>query len=400
MFRIIVILFLFVYVSYEEAIGQESHDGEISQSFNCQNLIKQKKVTEEYIDFYQHYISKLRGSQCAMYPSCSNYGLKVFSDRPFGEAMLYTADRMMRCGHDKRYYDVTVQYGDLSLLDWPSYEKTPKKLIYRGTPSFYTEVIGRKHDKTLSFISYLINHKLYEMALLEINRELYFYKSTNPLLFKNMLLCYEALEREEDGIYEYEMNFPDSIQSYFPVAIKAAKLYYNIDNYDMTLSSLNKSLNLKKEDLYQKYMFQTLIECKQMNYNSAVSIIDKIQKEFPEQTECCLKNRQIINSLSNIPLKRPVVAKALSIIPGMGYVYTKQYQTAITSLLINSVLAYATYSCIKRDNYGMAALSGIFSLTFYLGNILGAGKSANRYNKHIISTHMQKLTELNGFDNY
>ena len=47
MFRIIVILFVFVYVSYEEAIGQESHDGEISQSFNCQNLIKQKKVTEE-----------------------------------------------------------------------------------------------------------------------------------------------------------------------------------------------------------------------------------------------------------------------------------------------------------------------------------------------------------------
>lgn len=71
----------------------------------------------------------------------------------------------------------------------------------------------------------------------------------------------------------------------------------------------------------------------------------------------------------------------LSVIPGAGYAYTKQYQTAITSLLINSVLAYATYTCIKRDNYGMAALSGIFSLTFYFGNILGAGKSANRYNQ-------------------
>lgn len=380
--------------------GQERHDGQMSPTYIKESSDKQNKVTEDYIGFYQRHISKLRGTQCAMYPSCSNYGLKVFKDKPFFEAMIYTADRMMRCGHDKKYYDVSIQYGDMALLDWPSYEKTPKELIYNGTHSFYTESTKRVTKDTLSFINYLINHKQYDMALLEITKNLYFKETTNPLLYKNKLLCYEALGKEEDGIYEYEVNFPECIQTSCLVGMKAAKLYYNIDNYDMALSSLERIKDFESDDYYRKLVFQSIIETRKKNYSSAISILTKAQKDYPEYSESCLKSMQIITSLSNSSKKKPNIAKLLSVIPGAGYAYTKQYQTAITSLLINSVLAYATYTCIKRDNYGMAALSGIFSLTFYFGNILGAGKSANRYNQSLENRHIQELTGLNGFNSY
>lgn len=378
---------------------QERHDGQISRLYEGLNRDNTYKISDEYIGFYQKYISGLRGSQCAMYPSCSNYGLKVFRDRPFYEAMLYTADRMLRCGHDKAYYNVSIQYGEMALLDWPPYEKTPRELFFNGTTSYFTDSDHKKD--TLSFINHLINHQQYEMALLEITRYMYFNASVTPLLYKNKLLCWEALGKEEEGIYEYETQFPQSVRKNPIVTQKVAKLYYNIENYDMALSSLRKGeKNMDKNEYYRNCVFQSIIETKKGNYPFAISIMEKLQDEYPEYADLSQKNLQIMTSLANTPQKKPYLARLLSIFPGGGYAYTKQYQTAFTSLLINSVLAWATYNCIKNDNYGMATLTGIFSLTFYIGNITGAGRSAQRYNQQIKNRYIQGLTELNNINSY
>jgi hypothetical protein len=71
----------------------------------------------------------------------------------------------------------------------------------------------------------------------------------------------------------------------------------------------------------------------------------------------------------------------LSIIPGLGYAYTGHNQTAVTAFLVNGLLGYATYTNIKNANYGMGILTGVFNLSFYLGNIYGGIKSAKRYNE-------------------
>ncbi len=84
-----------------------------------------------------------------------------------------------------------------------------------------------------------------------------------------------------------------------------------------------------------------------------------------------------------------MIAGVLSIIPGAGYAYTGHTQTAISSLIINGLLTYATYSNFKKENFGMGLLTGVFNLSFYIANIYGSAKSANRFNqqqrKNIIS---------------
>jgi len=43
------------------------------------------------------------------------------------------------------------------------------------------------------------------------------------------------------------------------------------------------------------------------------------------------------------------------------------------------------------ENYGMAILTGVFNLSFYIGNIYGATKSAKRYNENQKKTILNKL---------
>ena len=99
-------------------------------------------------------------------------------------------------------------------------------------------------------------------------------------------------------------------------------------------------------------------------------------------------------------MKKPAVARFLSIIPGAGYIYTKQPLNAVTSLINNSLLAYATYTSIKLENYGVAGLMGVFSLSFYFGNIIGAGNSAKKYNQYQIKQQANRLMYYNQINNF
>ena len=81
----------------------------------------------------------------------------------------------------------------------------------------------------------------------------------------------------------------------------------------------------------------------------------------------------------------------MSIIPGAGYYYTGYKQTALSSLLLNGLLAYATTSNIKNKNTGMAILTGVFNLSFYISNIQGAFRSAKKYNLNQENLIKQKL---------
>jgi hypothetical protein len=58
---------------------------------------------------------------------------------------------------------------------------------------------------------------------------------------------------------------------------------------------------------------------------------------------------------------------------------------------VNSLLAYATYTNFKTKNYGMGILTGVFNLSFYIGNIYGGVRSAKRYNENNMKTIINKL---------
>ncbi|KAA6345311.1 putative membrane protein insertion efficiency factor [termite gut metagenome] len=359
-------------------------------------LVKEGAVTTDYIHLYQRVLSKNLGGSCPMYPSCSNYGLIVFNERPFWEAMSLTADRLVRCGHEDKYYEQTYAYGKSSLLDYPPYRTPPHKLIYHSPEYLYTDNLHLQ-DSAQMFVNHLINQNKYDLALLEIERVIYF-QTNDTNYYVKKLLCYDALDREEEGILDYEQNFPSKIKTNEEVLLKLAKLYYNTGNYAQSMSTLKSNVFQLTNNKYKSLVLQGVIQVQNQDYVDAKSLFK--QSSLYSVDTIFNTNIQIIERLQNIKMKSANTAKLLSIIPGGGYAFTKNYQNAITSLLINSLLGYATYNSIKKENYGVAAIMGVFSVSFYIGNIFGAGQSADRYNQRIINQGVNKLNITNQYINY
>ena len=106
-------------------------------------------------------------------------------------------------------------------------------------------------------------------------------------------------------------------------------------------------------------------------------------------------NLKILRDIKEQKKKSPSLARILSIIPGGGYLYTNHKGSALTAFVINSLLGYATYTSVKSKNYGVAGVCGFLGLSFYIGNINGAGRSAIRYNERQYNAYIRRLESNN-----
>ena len=129
---------------------------------------EEDSALSDYVRFYRRFLDRGPGEGgCAMYPSCSRYGLMVFRDCYFPRAMMLMADRMIRCGHDFEAYRLTLQGGRLFMLDLPPYAKGTEGYVYDGREYYAYADGGTRADSTLLFVNSLINRKMYREALLE-----------------------------------------------------------------------------------------------------------------------------------------------------------------------------------------------------------------------------------------
>lgn len=348
----------------------------------------------DYLSIYQKFISPIKGSHCPMYPSCSEYGMLAFKTQNPLTAFTMTAERLMRCGHEHKFYDITLQDNGFRLIDFPDSLLFDEGIVYSDNKSFYafSDTVYPK-NQSLEFIKYLINQQFFQQALLEISRSLYSGNNEHKVeLYTNYLICLRALEMQEKGIFEFENIFPKTVKHNSNLLTEVANLWLDLANYSkaneyyqLALSNTNDFENKNALLLRSAYT-----QLKQQNLNLAIENYRQIPKNS-FQYQNAQSNILAIEQLRSIKIKKPAIAGLLSIIPGLGYLYASHKQTALSAFIINSVLMYGTYSSIKKENYGMAALSGIFSFSFYIGNISGSVKSTNRYNKVQTENYLDKI---------
>lgn len=383
---------LYIYPSM--LFPQEKVDGEIIQTNYTTDTINH--ASTDYIKLYQDFISKHKNGKCAMYPSCSNYGLMVLDKYPIYKALPMIADRVIRCSHDAQFYDTTYEYGHKSILDYPFNDELSHTLAYKREIEPQVDVLQRRtYRLDEQFIHHLINRKLYEPALAEIER-LQFYGNQEISLYHQKLLCYRGLNRYEDGIFEYENNYALSLKSDAKIALQAAILYDNVENAPLAEQALNhiKEWN-DTTSYYRSIVYKAYLQTKQKKYQKAKQTFLHADDYKSEIDIHASENLQLLKQIQESKYKSPTLARILSIIPGGGYLYTKHTGSAITSLVMNSLLAYATYTSIKSENYGVAGLCGFLSLSFYFGNINGAGRSAVRYNEKIHCDYTTRIYNAN-----
>lgn len=86
--------------------------------------------------------------------------------------------------------------------------------------------------------------------------------------------------------------------------------------------------------------------------------------------------------------KSPLLAGALNaFLPGAGYLYLGQHQSAFTSLCLNALFTASSAYFFKNHNLPAGILFASFEAGWYFGGILGAKENATYYNEHVYRNH-------------
>jgi tetratricopeptide (TPR) repeat protein len=205
--------------------------------------------------------------------------------------------------------------------------------------------------------------------------------SVHESQYLNYLVCMRALNEYEAAIFAYEHSFPDHIKNNSAIINEMGNISFELGAYTKALDYYEKCIASFSDSLiYDKsLLMKGLIYANEKQWDKSHTMFMSVSDNsiFSYSKNNCLS---ILQQKENISYKKPYLAGIYAIVPGLGYVYAGHRQTALSSLIINGLLAYATYTNCKNENYGMAALTGLFSFSFYIGNISGSVKSAKRYN--------------------
>jgi TM2 domain-containing membrane protein YozV len=82
--------------------------------------------------------------------------------------------------------------------------------------------------------------------------------------------------------------------------------------------------------------------------------------------------------------KNPLLAGALSLIPGFGHFYLGRWGVGLTSLAWNGLFLFATVSAWLTGNWGVALVLTLFEIGWYSGGVFGAVAGAMRHNRDVV----------------
>jgi len=212
-------------------------------------------------------------------------------------------------------------------------------------------------------------------------KELDLYRATTA--FKRaQILIGEGNEKRRDEI------FYDMLLAYY-LAGKTDEVCELFEKSNFTITSEFPATRELLLILYDSYFFRG-------QKARAQAVNQYIEKASPElyakvarYTKLALKDIQdpSFDALSNayqLQRKSPFKAGLYNaLLPGAGYLYVGQSQTALTSLTINAVFIAATLELYHAGYIATAIIAGSIECGWYIGGINGCVEHAKNYNKSL-----------------
>lgn len=350
-------------------------------------------LTTGSIRAYQVLISPSRGTPCPMEPHCSLFGYQVFQAYNPGIAYLMTVDRLHRCSHDLNNYEVIINKdGYARFLDPPQLVSSSsvkngflKESELRLETPQSTVSIAQEDERLYSFANVLMAQGDYNRAITEFLRLMYYYPDSS---FRckaaiSVFYCYyysnqflTAIHWGEKIINQDLIEVAENLQFNLMIAV----CYYQLENFPRSREHLAITINNNQGVTREKsLLLQGITFAKEENWEQAGQSF----RQIPVDSKFSYKAREFEKLLKegrDLKLKSLPVAGALSVIPGLGYLYNGYPQTALSSFLVNSMFMWGTYEAFKNNNRGLGYMMGFVSTGWYLGNIYGSVMTAERQN--------------------
>lgn len=348
----------------------------------------QKESPGDIYNFYQKFISDIRAQKCPMYPSCSKYAMEAFNERGLVNGFLITSDRLTRCGHEHKFYDMELVEGEFKFIDLVTYPDSNSQM-FKKSEKEYSKSFDENISDAIKFFLHLIDKELYREAITEYHRLKFEDPRETLTLEYNYFKALMSIEEYEKIIFEYE-NFKNPSLTNDPnIILKVSEAWFGLNQAEKSIEILDINIDWKdindRRLAFKGFLYAQLDQFDKVQEQYAMVSENYIFREYLSQ------NIQTINSITILKQKKPVLAGVLGIIPGAGYMYSGHTTTGISSLVLNGLLGYATYTSFKTENYGIGILTGLFSTAFYIGNISGGYKAAKRYNTSQKENYKKKL---------
>lgn len=143
------------------------------------------------------------------------------------------------------------------------------------------------------------------------------------------------------------------------------------------------------ENLKRQYLLSAMMLGKQ--YDEA----DTFFQENPEGNSPFKELGLLLEERHEMKNKNPFLAASLStVVPGLGKVYTGDWQDGLVALLFVGTNAWQSYRGFNKDGvksvYGW--VFGSIGAGFWLGNIYGSFKSAKKHNDRIENIYYDKIS--------
>ncbi|MEW6672049.1 MAG: tetratricopeptide repeat protein [Thermodesulfobacteriota bacterium] len=226
----------------------------------------------------------------------------------------------------------------------------------------------------------------YSRAVDEYKRFIYFFPDDGRLA-QAMYQCgmsfyldrrYADAAASFNEVIEKFTDTPWAVKSYLMVS----ESQIHLNQFGAAVITLHNLITLSKAVDVRDEAFYRLgwIYIETASWDNARIYFEKISSANREKFRLERLSAEL-SQRAGIAAKSPVLAGALSIVPGGGFLYCERYQDALIAFLLNGALIWAGYEAFDNDNKALGALLTFVEVGFYAGNIYGAVGSAHKFNR-------------------
>lgn len=263
-------------------------------------------------------------------------------------------------------------------------------LLYSGL-LFSQNIYDIEHSRKYS--QYLFDSKQYKLASEELERVLFYDRDNDSVKFQ-LIRAYLLGHEFEMVTKRMDSLYPDPLLMPRNYALEYSKALLSVNSIYQARKFISQSQKLTEPDRLYLNLNVDLLDYK---WDAAQSTFGMIKDQ---NISLDAGYATIFNRINTTRYKNPGLALALSaVVPGLGKVYTNNWKDGLFSLIFVGGTAFQAVRGYK--NYGKQ--SGFFiayttvAATFYLGNLYGSFKSANKYNERL---RKQIHSEIRSVFNY
>jgi tetratricopeptide (TPR) repeat protein len=364
-----------------------------------------KFVKGNLIKGYQEFISPANQATCPMSPTDSGYALQSFRQYNPVLAWLKTSDRLIRCSNDLENYEVVKVNGMIRYRDPVKYDevKSNNESILNSNfkPKLTIKKVSEKDESKINakllyyFAKELEANKEYEKAIIEYKRLLSYYPNSaykaNTLKAVFNILYQQEKYLEMINWGKKILNNNEKLVNIRKIEFLIGVAYFKIDNFKLARNYFEKVRDFDNNELKDKtYLLEGLSFAKQEKWKQAKNSFSEI-KSSSQFYRTAQKSIKLAKQGKHLKYKDPVIASALGIIPGLGYLYSGYSETAVSSIFVNSLFIGGATKAFENDNKSLGMILGTFGFGFYTGNIYGSFQTAQRKNQKIKQEHLLKF---------